>query len=135
MQTSDIEETVRALDDQERIAALKRDVPGLRRLWSDELVVNAPNNQVVVGRQAVLDTFVGAGIINFSRFDRQIEFVRIEGPLVVFMGLETLVPLSDAPAAGLAAGRTTRRRFTNIWRKEGDRWRLFLRHANVIAGS
>jgi hypothetical protein len=25
------------------------------------------------------------------------------------------------------------RRFTNIWRREGDRWRLWVRHANVIA--
>ena len=36
------------------------------------------------------------------------------------MGLETLVPKKDVPAAGLVAGRTITRRFTNIWRKEGD---------------
>ena len=70
------EEHVRTLDDQERLAALERDVPALDRLWSEEFVVNAPNNQVVVGRRAVLDTFVGLGVTNFSRFDRQIEFVR-----------------------------------------------------------
>jgi hypothetical protein len=29
-------------------------------------------------------------------------------------------------------GQVTRRRFTNIWRKEGDTWRLFWRHANVL---
>jgi ketosteroid isomerase-like protein len=32
-----------------------------------------------------------------------------------------------------ASEPTLRRRFTNIWRKEGDRWRLYVRHANVIA--
>jgi hypothetical protein len=48
------------------------------------------------------------------------------------MGLETLVPKTDAPAAGLVAGQVTRRRFTNIWKKEGGTWRLFARHANVI---
>ena len=48
------------------------------------------------------------------------------------MGLETLVPKKDAPAAGLVAGRTITRRFTNIWRKEGDGYRLFARHANVM---
>jgi hypothetical protein len=36
------EETVRSLDDQERIAALKRDVSTLKRLWSDQFTVNAP---------------------------------------------------------------------------------------------
>lgn len=131
-QARDVEKTVLALDDQERLAALGRDVEALRRLWSEELVVNAPNNQVVAGRQAVLDTFVGSGVINFSRFDRAIEFVRSDGPWVIVMGLETLVPVADAPAAGLVAGRITRRRFTNIWKKEGETWRLNVRHANVF---
>lgn len=129
--TSD-EKQVRELDDQERVAALRRDLPALERLWSDEFVVNAPNNQVVVGRRAVLDAFVRSGIINFSAFDRKIEFIRSDGPYVTIMGLETVTPLSDAPSAGLVAGRSVKRRFTNIWKNEGGTWRLYLRHANVI---
>lgn len=123
---------VRALDDEERIAALHRDLPALQRLWSDQFVVNAPNNQVVVGKQAVLDTFVRSGVINFSRFERSIELARVDGDIVTLMGLETLQPVADAPAAGLRAGQITTRRFTNIWKREGDTWRLFIRHANVI---
>ena len=121
-----------ALDDQERIAALKRDVPALERLWSDQFVVNAPNNRVVVGKRAVLDTFVGSGVINFSSFERQIEFVRQDGDYVIIMGLETVRPLTDAPAAGLVAGQEVHRRFTNIWKREDGTWRLYARHANVI---
>jgi hypothetical protein len=83
------EQQVRTLDNEERVAALKRDIPALERLWSDHLSVNAPNNQVVAGRHAVLD-------------------------------------------AGLVAGQTIRRRFTNIWKNEDGTWRLFVRHANVI---
>jgi ketosteroid isomerase-like protein len=123
---------VRALDDEERRAALERDVAALERLWSDQLTVNAPNNQVVVGRRAVLDAFVRSGIINFSRFDRQIEFIRVDGPFVIIMGVETVQPRADAPTAGLAAGHTVMRRFTNIWKNENGTWRLFVRHANVI---
>jgi ketosteroid isomerase-like protein len=126
------EELVRSLDDQERAAALKRDVAALQRLWSDQFTVNAPNNQVVVGKKAVLDIFVHAGVINFSSFERKLEFVRVEGDLAILMGLETVTPLSDAPAAGLVAGQAIKRRFTNIWKKEGDTWRLFARHANVM---
>ena len=126
------EDHVRSLDDQERIAALKRDIPALERLWSEEFIVNAPNNQVVVGRRAVLETFVRAGVINFSSFERQIELIRADGPFVIIMGLETVEPVSDAPSAGLVAGRTITRRFTNIWRNEAGTWRLFVRHANVI---
>ena len=125
------EQHVRALDDQERIAALARDVT-LERLWSEQLTVNAPNNQVVVGRRAVLDTFVHAGVINFATFEREIEFIRADGAFVFIMGLETVKPRSDAPSAGLVAGRTITRRFTNVWKNEQGTWRLFARHANVI---
>jgi ketosteroid isomerase-like protein len=126
------EELVRALDDQERIATLNRDLPAIERLWSEELTVNAPNNRVVVGRRAVLDTFVHAGIINFSVFERRIEHIRADGPFVFIMGLETVKPIRDAPSAGLVAGHTIERRFTNIWKNEDGTWRLFARHANVI---
>jgi ketosteroid isomerase-like protein len=127
------EDDVRALDDQERIATQKRDVPAMERLWSEHLTVNAPNNQVVVGRRAVLDMFVHSGVINFSMFERQVEFIGVDGAFVFIMGLETLIPISDAPSAGLVAGKTIKRRFTNIWKKEDGTWRLFARHANVIA--
>ena len=126
------EELVRSLDDQERIAALNRDGAALERLWSEQFILNAPNNQVVVGKRAVLDTFVRAGIINFSKFERQIEFIRADGAFVIIMGLETVQPLSDAPSAGLVAGQAVKRRFTNIWKNEAGTWRLFVRHANVI---
>jgi hypothetical protein len=53
-----VEVQVRSLDYQECTAALERDVAALERLWSEEfaVAVNAPNNQVVVGKRAVLDT-------------------------------------------------------------------------------
>jgi ketosteroid isomerase-like protein len=126
------EELVRRLDDQERMATLSRDLPAMERLWSEELTVNAPNNRVVVGRRAVLDTFVHPGIINFSLFERRIEHIRADGPYVFIMSLETVKPIGDAPSAGLVAGQTVERRFTNIWRNEDGTWRLFARHANVI---
>ena len=126
------EEIVRSLDDQERLAALHRDIPALERLWSEEFVVNAPNNEVVLGRGAVLDTFVRAGIINFSSFERQIEYVRVDGAFVILMGLETIQPVSSSPSAGLVAGQVIARRFTNIWKNESSTWRLAIRHANTF---
>ena len=129
---SSIEATVRSLDDQARIAALNRDIPALERLWSEQLTVNAPNNTVVVGRRAVIDGFVRTGIINFSSFERQIEFSRVEGDFAAIMGAETVTSIGDAPSSGLAAGQTIQRRVTNIWKNEGGTWRLFWRHANVV---
>jgi steroid delta-isomerase-like uncharacterized protein len=48
------------------------------------------------------------------------------------MGSETVRSKSDAPDSGLAAGAITRRRFTNVWRREGGTWRQHWRHANPI---
>ena len=57
------EERVRSLDDQERVATLKRNLPELEKLWSEEFTVNAPNNKVVIGRRAVdgQTRHIGAG--------------------------------------------------------------------------
>ena len=66
--------------------------------------------------------FAQGGIINFSSFERTIKFMRIAEDF------DTLKPIGNAPLAG----QTVRRRFTNIWKKEGDTWRLWARHANVI---
>ncbi|MET0621325.1 MAG: nuclear transport factor 2 family protein [Thermoanaerobaculia bacterium] len=124
------DEIVRALDDEERLAALKRDRRALERLWSDQFIVNAPNNRVVIGKQAVLDEFVAGGAIHFSAFERRIEFIRVDGDFAFVMGAETV-----KPRTGPSAGQLIQRRFTNVWRKEAGTWRLYARHANVIPKS
>jgi ketosteroid isomerase-like protein len=121
------EKTVRALDDRERTAVLNQDRPALERLWSDRFTVNAPSNQVVIGRRAVLD-LVQQGRIHYSSFERTVEFARVEGDLAVLMGAETVRPIGGAPLAG----QTVKRRFTNIWKRQGGTWWLIARHANVI---
>ena len=125
---SPAEARVRALDDEERIAALKRDTTALERLWSDQFVANGPNNKVVADKRALMNALVPR-----SSYVRQIEFVRVDGDFAFIMGSETLVAVKDAPGVGLVAGQPTRRRFTNVWKREGDTWRLYARHANVIA--
>ena len=120
------EATVRALDDQERAAVLARDREALARLWAEDLAVNSPANEIRRGRQAVLD-LVERGVMHYASFERQVEFLRVDGDLAIVMGAETIQPIGDAPLAG----QTVRRRFTNIWRKENGTWRLVARHANV----
>ncbi|MCD9188588.1 MAG: DUF4440 domain-containing protein [Pyrinomonadaceae bacterium] len=130
--TKPTEEMIRNLDDEERRAALDRNVSALERLWSEDFTVNAPNNAVSTGKKAVMETFIKSGIINFSSYERKIEFIRIDGNYAFVFGLEILIPKTDAPSAGLVAGQTVNRRYTNIWKNEKGRWRLFARHANVI---
>jgi ketosteroid isomerase-like protein len=121
------EATIRALDNEERIAALNQDLPALERLWSEHFIVNAPSNQILPDRTAVLDWF-RKGMTTRSSYERVIEQIRVDGDIAIVMGEEILTPTANAPHAG----QTVRRRFTNIWKKEGEAWRLWARHANWI---
>jgi len=119
------EETVRSLDDQQREAVLNRDYAALEHLWCDQFTVNAPNNQVVIGKRDVLA--VVQRVAQYTSFERKIEFLRVDGNLAIVMGAETVQPIGDVPLAG----QTVERRFTNIWKKDGETWCAIARHANV----
>lgn len=45
----------------------------------------------------------------------------VDGNFGVLMGVETVAPRTDVSSAGLVVGQVIRRRFTNIWKKEGTR--------------
>jgi hypothetical protein len=45
------------------------------------------------------------------------------------MGAEIVQPIGDAALAG----KTVQRRFTNIWKKDGNTWCAIARHANVVS--
>ena len=124
---SAVEATVRALDNEERLAALNQDYAALERLWSEHFLVNAPSNQILPNRSAVLEWF-RKGMTTRSLYERSIEHVRVDGDIAIIMGSETLKPTGTAPLAG----QLVQRRFTNIWKKEGGTWRLWARHANFI---
>lgn len=123
------EETIRSLEERERIAVLNEDVAALERLWAEQFIVNNPQNEISANREAVLDR-VRRGLIRYSKFERQIEAIRFNGDIAIVMGSETVVPKSDAATPR----QPVHRRFTNIWRKTGATWRAIARHANVIAG-
>ena len=112
------------------MAVLKEDVQALERLWSEQLIVNTPQNEISADRSVVLDR-VKRGLIRYSQFDRRIESIRFNEDLAIVMGSETVVRKGDTASATQAV----RRRFTNIWRRSGPTWRMIARHANVVPGS
>lgn len=119
------EKAIVALEEQERTAVLNEDVAALERLWSEQLVVNNPQNEISADRSAVLDR-VRRGLIRYSTFERRIEALRIQGDIAIVMGSETVLRKGSA--------EPTQRRFTNVWRKSGTTWRVIARHANVVSG-
>lgn len=121
----DDEAAVRALDDQAHQAVLNRNYAPLERLWCEAFAVNAPNNQVIVGRENVLAVVKRVAL--YSLFERKIEHLSVHGDIAIVMGAETVRPAGDAPQTG----QTIERRFTNIWKRNGATWCAIARHANV----
>ncbi len=118
---------LRRLEDRERDAILKGDTTALSQLISSRIVVQNPENAIVGFRQ-IMDR-VKAGKINYSTFKRNIENIAFIGTIAVVMGVETLVP----QGATKNAGKTITRRFTNIWMKEKDFWKLTARQATIVS--
>jgi len=111
------------LEQEANDAFLARDLARLDVLFSDDLLVNSPINRI--NDKPTLFSLLSRGIVRhvFSRFEH--EMIRRDGDLVVVMGSDVVKDSESGPLV--------RRRFTNVWRKEDGRWRLYIRHANVIA--
>ncbi|MBO9709699.1 MAG: nuclear transport factor 2 family protein [Caulobacter sp.] len=91
-----------------------------------EVVVNNPVN--VVAPRAVVVQLNAEGKIAYSQYERLIEHASLRGEMVLLMGEETVVPKPPNPLAG----QTVRRRFTELWRPEGEGWLLTARQATVV---
>lgn len=124
-----VEADVRRLSDEEVQAFLRRDPETMERLWSDDFVVTNPLNQFVTKRQ-VLD-MVKSGVLIITSFDRQIDYVKVYGDIVVLAGRETVLWGGKMPNAG----KTERLRITAVWANQQGRWQQVARHANVVPES
>ena len=120
------EDEIRRLEQLEVRAIVARDTDTLRTLWDDAYVVNNPDNVVVEAKPDVTDRPVmQKARISMTRSPEKITF---RGDFAIAMGSETIVPGEGQPRTG----QTVTRRYTNIWMKQSDRWKLVARHANVV---
>jgi ketosteroid isomerase-like protein len=119
-----IEQEIRKLELKEADAVLHGDFATVEQLWADDLIVNNPFNEVVNASKGPIRT----GTLTYVSFVREIESVQIHGDTIIVMGRETVVPKANSPDAG----KTIRRRYTNIWMNREGKWLLTARHANVI---
>jgi hypothetical protein len=125
-QSTRIEE-IKKVENLEREAVLQLDTGMIKKYWSKNIVVNAPNNSVW-DREMSLEG-LRQGLIHYSSFERQTEKITVVGNVVVSMGLEVVKPTGKAPNAG----KTVKRRFTNIWMKNNGSWELAARQATIIS--
>jgi ketosteroid isomerase-like protein len=120
------ETEVRRLNREEVGAFVHNDPTALDQLWSDDLVVTNPLNKFVT-KQQVLE-MVRSGFLAIPSYDRQIEYLRVYGDIVIVAGNETVVWGGKMPHAG----NTEHLRFTGVWMKQRGHWREVARHANVV---
>jgi len=125
----DVETEIRRLEQLEVEAVLAKDVATLETLWDPQFVVHNPEHQIVRATANPADRPVMQAAR--TAFTRDVEHVTIRPDVVISMGSETVVPAGDLPQSG----ETVRRRYTNIWMKVGDSWKLIARHANVVPPS
>lgn len=123
---SDAEQQVQQLNAAEVQAFLKQDPAAMERIWSDDMRVTNPLNQLVT-KQDVLG-MMKSGFLVITSYDRRIEYMQDYGDIVVVAGSETVLWGGKMPVAG----KTQELRFTAVWRKQDGRWQEVLRHANII---
>jgi ketosteroid isomerase-like protein len=122
MMTQTWENEIRELEEQGRVAFLGADTKVLSAMWSDDMLVNSPLN-TINDKSLVLD-LLKAGRIRHTRDDVVIERIVRYGDTVVVMGRDTV----DGPPHGDLVDR----RFTNIWQRQGDGWKMIARHAQIV---
>jgi ketosteroid isomerase-like protein len=114
-----------ALEDEAARAFLARDISRLDQLFSDQLIINSPINRVNDKRKVL--ELLANGVIGHVHCELRHEVFRRDGDLIIVMGSDVVRNAPGDPAL--------LRRVTNIWRKEGDDWKLYIRHATIVGPS
>ncbi len=126
--TPTVADQIRELEKNETTAFLANDYEALNQLWHAEFTVNTPLNRIL--RTADIQGAMRAGLIRYALLERNIEQMLVHEQVVVTLGHEINLPMEGAPMAG----QQVTRRFTNVWVKENDQWRMLSRHASNITG-
>ncbi|GAC1652321.1 MAG: hypothetical protein NVS4B3_14380 [Gemmatimonadaceae bacterium] len=120
------EEIIRRLNADEVKALLHNDAKALALLFSDELVVTNPFNKFLTKSQVL--GMVGDGMLGFSAYDRQVDYVHVYGTTAVVAGGETVTWAGKMPVAG----QISQLRFTAVWMRQKGRWQQVARHASMV---
>lgn len=118
---------IRKMEEKQGEAILHLDTAAIDKIWDKDLAVNSPTNNIV-DKAGGMFAFKN-GFIHYSSFQNEIEKIMFYGDLSIVMGQETVLPVGLSPNAG----KTVKRRYTNIWREKGNTWTLVARQATNIS--
>lgn len=122
-----LQEKIRKLELAHANAIFHGDAVALDSLMDDDITVNHPTNRIVKEKKELLN-LIRQGVISYTSFERHPETFLFFKDMVVVMGDEIVVPAKSAPNAG----KTIHRRYTDVWMKRDNLWRLTVRHANNV---
>lgn len=126
-ETPQLKEDIKRLDLAHAKAIFTSDALALDSLMDNDVTVNHPANKIVKEKKELL-SLIKQGTIRYTAFERSPETFLFFKDVVVVMGTETVVPAASAPNAG----KTIQRRYTNVWMKKSNQWKLCVRHANNV---
>ena len=127
-QNKEIEGIIRQLDYKNAAIVAKADTAALMDLLSSKFTINRTTGTVVSGRAKILE-LMRHGLVSYDSFAVQTEYVLVSSPtLAISMGSEVVVSGGNRDLKG----QVVRRRFTHVWIKEKNKWKLLARHANNV---
>jgi hypothetical protein len=101
------------------------DFAALEKLWSPQMVVNSPGNNILT-REQVFDA-IRSDKLKYSNYKETTEAFFVSQGVAIQMGREDLT-MSNGPMAG----KPLTRRYTDTWQKIGDAWVQIARQATYI---
>lgn len=116
------ESSLRAADQAERDAFFTGDPVLQERIWGPTFVVTTPGGEVL-GRDVIIGA-LESGARPYRRFERETERVQVHDGFAVTLGRETVVPMTS--------DTSVYRRYTHLWMRHDDGWRLVARHASLL---
>jgi uncharacterized protein (DUF2384 family) len=125
---TEAEKDIRKLDSLDAITFMKNDIVALEKLWDVNFVVTNPFNMVVKLPQ--IKALMQNQKITQVPFVRVIENIGFNKNIAIVMGTET--PDEKMAATGVPKSVLAKRRFTNIWMKKEEGWKLVARQASNI---
>lgn len=117
---------IRQLEKMEGEAFAKKDTTTLLTLFSPQLVVNTPLNRVATFEDVM--HLIRIGKIDVGADEKVIEKITFVENVAIVMGYDIVKP----QGAMANAGKTVKRRYTDIWMKDKNNWRLTARQVNII---
>lgn len=125
---TEAEKEIRKLDSLEVVSFLKNDIVAMEKLWDINYVVTNPFNMVVKLPQ--IKALMQNQKITQVPFVRVIENISFNENIAIVMGTET--PDEKMAANGVPKNVLAKRRFTNIWMRKKEGWKLVARQASNI---